>query len=147
MNPNWFALLMQGLTMAPGLIDHFRKSAESGATKQTKVLDGVVTAVGALDSLAPQVLAHPQVRAALKTASDAIYYAGQVAQAVGDKTPVPAPPKTLPHLAKDRASIIWGDVPGLNTVSTSRAGEVAECGDSTADGDPVTDCQAAILGL
>jgi hypothetical protein len=92
---NWFALIMQGLTMAPGLIAHFRQSAESGASKQAKVLDAVATSVSTLNVLAPEVLQHPQVQAALKVANDAIYYAGQVAQAVGDKTDVPAPPPSL----------------------------------------------------
>lgn len=60
----------------------------------------------------------------------------------GGKTPAPAVARTA-----SAGTMIWGDEPGANSVPTSRAGEVAECGDSTEPGDPVTDCQAAILGL
>ena len=92
---NWFLLAMQAITQIPNLIAHLKAtSSDPGLTKQAKVLDIVTSSVGELDSLAPSVMAHPQVQAALKTANDAIYYAGQVIAAVGAQNALP-PVQTL----------------------------------------------------
>lgn len=53
----------------------------------------------------------------------------------------------LRQASAESATMIWSDFGGDGTVSTSRAGEVADCNESTNEGDPVTECQKAKLGI
>lgn len=102
---DWFKALMTGLQLAPGIISHLRGTAASNATKQQKALDYVETGIatfGAVDPAhAQQVLGHPAVRQAIRTANDWIYFAGKVADAVANgqeppSLPAPIPPPPAP---------------------------------------------------
>lgn len=89
-------LFVKGLAVAIPVIEKIDATKQAtGPNKKAAALDLVTTTVAGLDTMAPQVLAHPKVQAALSVLNDAIvavHNATAEAQGATDQPPAPSVP-------------------------------------------------------